>query len=244
MTRARFDFTGSVILVTGGANGIGAALARACVDAGATVVVADVDEQRAAALAAEAAGAGPGSCEHVALDVSRRDDVHRAVSGVLARHGRIDALVCAAVLQPLARVAQMRPEDWQRVIDVNLNGVVWCCQAVVPAMTEQQGGSIVVFASGTADTGKPLAAAYTSSKGAVRSFAKTLAREVAEARIRVNVFRPGAVDTPQFRAANPGGAKVPLDRPEDTVGPLMFLLSDAATMTGSLVAREMAYRGG
>lgn len=243
MTRARFDFGGSVVLVTGGANGIGAALVRSCVAAGATVVVADVDDEQARALAADAVTpGGPGFCEAVRLDVSRREEVQDAVAGVVERHGRIDGLVCAAVVQPLARIEELGAAEWQRVLDVNLNGVVWCSQAVLPPMERQGGGSIVLFASGTADTGKALAGAYTTSKGAVRSFAKTLAREVAHAHIRVNVFRPGAIDTPQFRAANPGGAKIPLDRAEDTTGPLMFLLSDAATMTGSLVAREMAYR--
>ncbi|MQA74420.1 MAG: SDR family NAD(P)-dependent oxidoreductase [Solirubrobacterales bacterium] len=241
MTRAAFDFSGSVILVTGGANGIGAALSVELRRRQATVVVADVDEEGARALAAE--GGGPGCCEAVRMDVSRRDEVQRTVADVVERHGRLDGLVCAAVVQPLARIDEISPEEWQRVIDVNLNGVVWCCQAVLPTMKRQAGGSIVLFASGTADTGKPLAGGYTASKGAVRSFAKTLAREVADARVRVNVFRPGAIDTPQFRTANPGGTTIPLDRPQDAVGPLMFLLSEAATMTGSLVAREMPFPG-
>jgi NAD(P)-dependent dehydrogenase (short-subunit alcohol dehydrogenase family) len=113
---------------------------------------------------------------------------------------------------------------------------------VLPGMIERRSGSIVLFVSGTADMGKARSAPYTTSKGAVASFAKTLAREVAEHNVRVNTCRPGIVDTPQFRASNPGMDTSKLDRPEDAVGPVLFLLSDFATMTGSTVTREMPYR--
>jgi NAD(P)-dependent dehydrogenase (short-subunit alcohol dehydrogenase family) len=109
-------------------------------------------------------------------------------------------------------------------------------------MREQRSGSIVMFASGTADFGKAGSAPYTTSKGAVASFAKTLARELAPFRIKVNLCRPGIIDTPQFRAANPGMDTSKLDGPQEPVGALMFLLSDAAAMSGSMVTREMAWR--
>jgi 3-oxoacyl-[acyl-carrier protein] reductase len=237
--RAGFDFTGGVVIVTGGASGIGAALARAAAEAGATVVVADVDETAGQALAAECHG--PGRIEFVSLDVSREADVKAAFAAVRARHGRIDGLVCAAILQPIAPVQEITPGQWERVLGVNLNGVVWSAQAVLPAMTEQGSGSMVFFSSGTADLGNAGSAPYTTSKGAVAAFAKTLARELAPRRIRVNLCRPGIIDTPQFRNSNPGADYSRLDRPEDPVGGLMFLLSDAAQMTGSVVSREMPW---
>jgi 3-oxoacyl-[acyl-carrier protein] reductase len=239
--RAVFDFSDRVLLITGGANGIGAALARACAAAGATTVIADVDDDGARAVA-EAERSG--RIESLHLDVSRGEDVERAVGDLVARYGRIDGLVCAAVVQPLAGVLELDPERWRRTLAVNVDGVLWCCRAVLPAMIAQRAGSIVVFASGIADIGKAGAAGYTTSKGAVPALARTVAREVAGTGVRVNVFRPGRVDTPQFRAANPGLSGDGLDRPEDTVGPLMFLLSEQATMTGSTLAREMPYSRG
>jgi 2-hydroxycyclohexanecarboxyl-CoA dehydrogenase len=136
----------------------------------------------------------------------------------------------------------MDPELFLRTQAVNLNGLVWCCRAVAPAMVAQGGGTIVAFASGTAVTGKAGSAAYTSSKGGVLGFVKTLALELRDDNVRVNILRPGVVDTPQFRNSNPrGGPPIPLDSPEDVVGPLLFLLSEQATMTGSTVAREMPF---
>jgi 2-hydroxycyclohexanecarboxyl-CoA dehydrogenase len=237
--RAEFDFSGRAVVVTGGANGIGAALARGCAAAGATTIVADTDDEAAAALVEEDAS---GRIEARHLDVSRRQDVERAVAEIVALHGAIDGLVCAAVIQPLASVLELDPAQWRRTLEVNVDGVLWCCRAVLPSMLARGAGSIVVFSSGIADIGKPGAAGYTTSKGAVPALARTLAREVAGTGVRINAFRPGRIDTPQFRAANPGLDGHTLDRPEDTVGPLLFLLSDQATMTGSTLTREMPYR--
>lgn len=237
---ATFDFAGGVLIITGGANGIGAALARAAADAGATVVVADVADETGAELSAEAHA--PGRIEFEHLDVSDEAQVTAVIERVRARHGRIDGLVCAAIVQPIGDVVGIEPGIWERVLAVNLMGAIWSARAVIPAMREQRSGSIVMFASGTADFGKAGSAPYTTSKGAVASFAKTLARELAPFRIKVNLCRPGIIDTPQFRAANPGMDTSKLDGPQEPVGALMFLLSDAAAMSGSMVTREMAWR--
>ncbi|CAM5313391.1 SDR family oxidoreductase OS=Streptomyces alboniger OX=132473 GN=CP975_04345 PE=3 SV=1 [Streptomyces alboniger] len=135
-----------------------------------------------------------------------------------------------------------------RTLSVNLDGVLWSCQAVLPHMRERRSGAILVFASGLAHMGRAEASAYAASKGALIPFAKSLAAEVADDRIRVNTVLPGVIDTPQFRAANPtGGEREHWERttgigiPEDVVGPLLFLLSDAATMTGSTLTRDRAF---
>src|SRR5690606_7293144 len=131
-----------------------------------------------------------------------------------------------------------------RVIDVNLNAVVWCTQAFVPAMVERGRGSVVIFTSGLAVNGYPAASAYSSTKGALQAFARSLAKEIAPSRVRVNLLSPGVIDTPQFRAANPGGdlshwqETTGVGVPEDVVGSLLFLLSDAANLTGSMLTRE------
>jgi 2-hydroxycyclohexanecarboxyl-CoA dehydrogenase len=239
--RARFEADGDVIVVTGGANGIGRALAVAVAEAGARVVVCDVD---AAAMATLAATPGVSTMH---LDVSDRDAVIAALSEVESRYGGIDGLVCAAAIQPRTRVHEMRAEDWQRVMRINLDGVVWCYQAAAPGMIRRRRGSIVAFTSGLAHQGWPEASAYAASKAALIAFVKSAAKEIARHRVRFNLIAPGVIDTPQYRAANAGAddarwrASVGVGQPGDAVGPLLFLLSDAATMTASVVSRDFAY---
>ncbi|MET9272485.1 SDR family NAD(P)-dependent oxidoreductase [Kribbella sp. NPDC003557] len=232
--RVRFDATGEVVVITGGAQGIGAALAAAVNAAGGTAVVFDVT-------------APADGVEHVRVDVSDRSAVETAVASVLERYGRIDGLVAGAAVQPRSPVLEMDPASWSRTLQVNLDGVVWACQAVVPHMVARRSGSVVVFTSGMASTGYAGAAAYAASKAALVAFAKTLAVEVAGDRVRVNVVAPGVIDTEQFRGANAGADRehwqdtIGIGDPEDVVGPLLFLLSDAAAMTGSVLTRERAF---
>jgi 3-oxoacyl-[acyl-carrier protein] reductase len=234
-----FDSTGEVLIVTGGASGIGAALARSFAEAGGTAVIFDVTEPQH--------GKTGHGVEWQQVDVSDRDAVLAAVSAVVERHGRIDGLVAGAAIQPRSDVAEMDPAEWRRVLSVNLDGVVWASQAVLPHMIKQRSGSILVFASGLAHMGRAQASAYAASKGALISFAKSLAAEVADDRVRVNTVFPGVIDTPQFQAANPGTERehwsktTGIGTPEDVTGPLLFLLSDAATMTGSTLTRDRVY---
>jgi NAD(P)-dependent dehydrogenase (short-subunit alcohol dehydrogenase family) len=232
--KVSFDATGEVVVITGGAQGIGAALAQAVTACGGTAVVFDVVKP------------GPG-VEYVEVDVADRRAVEVAVSAVVQRYGRIDGLVAGAAVQRRAPVLDLDPAEWTRTLQVNLDGVVWACQAVVPHMVSRRSGSVVVFTSGLAATGYAGAAAYTSSKAALIAFAKSLAAEVAEHRVRVNVLAPGVIDTEQFRGANADADRehwqdtIGIGDPEDVVGPLLYLLSDAAAMTGSVLTRERAF---
>src|SRR5258708_38560717 len=133
--RARFDAKGDVIVVAGGANGIGRALARAAAQAGARVVVCDGD---AAAMASSVAGISTRR-----LDVSDRAAVFDVLGGVEREFGKIDGLVCAAAIQPRLPVHEMEPATWDRVLRINLDGVVWCYQAVVAGMIARRSGSII-----------------------------------------------------------------------------------------------------
>ncbi|MFG1623472.1 SDR family NAD(P)-dependent oxidoreductase [Kribbella sp. NPDC049227] len=233
--KVRFDATGEVVVITGGAQGIGAALAAAVNACGGTAVVFDVVKPADAAV------------EYVEVDVADRSAVESAVASVLTRHGRIDGLVAGAAVQPRSQVLDTDPAEWVRALQVNLDGVVWVCQAVVPHLVARRSGSVVVFTSGMAASGYPGASAYASSKAALVAFAKSLAAEVAEHRVRVNVVSPGVIDTEQFRGANAGADRdhwhdtIGIGDPEDVVGPLLFLLSDAAAMTGSVLTRERAF---
>ncbi|GAA1702693.1 glucose 1-dehydrogenase [Kribbella yunnanensis] len=233
--KVTFDATGVVVVITGGAQGIGAALASAITSYGGTAVVFDVVKPSDPAVS------------FVEVDVADRAAVDSAVAGVVAKYGRIDGLVAGAAVQPRSAVLDLDPAEWSRTLQVNLDGVVWACQAVVPHMVAQRSGSVVVFTSGMALTGYPGAAAYATSKAGLVAFAKSLAAEVAADRVRVNVVAPGVIDTEQFRNANHGVDRehwretIGIGDPEDVVGPLLFLLSDAATMTGSTLTRERAF---
>jgi 2-hydroxycyclohexanecarboxyl-CoA dehydrogenase len=241
--RALFQADGDVIVITGGANGIGRALARAAAAAGARVVICDIDQ-----AAMEAAKAESALISSVRLDVGDRSAVLACFADIAREFGRIDGLVCAAAIQPRIPVQDMAEEDWRRVVSVNLDGVVWCYQAVLPGMIARRRGTIIAFTSGLAHQGWPEASAYAATKAALIAFVKSAAKEVAQHRVRFNLIAPGVIDTPQYRAANAGAddarwrASVGVGVPEDVVGPLLFLLSDAASMTASVLSRDLAYR--
>jgi 2-hydroxycyclohexanecarboxyl-CoA dehydrogenase len=240
--KARFEADGDVIVVTGGANGIGRALAVAAASAGAKVVICDVDK-----AAMDSARAEHPSISCLPLDVSDRAAVLETFARIEREHGRIDGLVCAAAIQPRHLVDETPPEDWRRVMAINLDGVVWCYQAVIRGMIARRRGSIVAFSSGLAHQGWPEASAYAATKGALIAFMKSAAKEVAKYRVKVNLIAPGVIDTPQYRAANQGADhdrwknSIGVGTPQDVVGPLLFLLSDAASMTASVISRDLAY---
>jgi 2-hydroxycyclohexanecarboxyl-CoA dehydrogenase len=238
--RARFEAEGDVIVVTGGASGIGRALACAAAAAGARVVVCDVDEAAMASMSIP----GISTCR---LDVSDRTAVLATFAHIEREFGKVDGLVCAAAIQPRTVVHRMDPAEWERVLRINLDGVVWCYQAVIGGMIARRAGSIVAFTSGLAQQGWPEASAYAASKAALIAFVKSAAKEVAPHRVRFNLIAPGVIDTPQYRQANAGAddarwrASVGLGEPQDAVGPLLFLLSDQATMTASIISRDFAF---
>lgn len=236
--KVQFDATGQVLLLAGGTTGIGRALAETYSQAGGTVHVFGRSAERDIA---------DGVIGH-RVDVADRDKVFEAVSEILEEEGRIDALVAAAAMQPRAAVIDMAPEEWSRTIDVNLSGVMWVTQAVLPSMIGAKRGNIIAFSSGLANMGHADASAYAATKAALIPWIKSLAAEVVEHRIKANIIFPGVIDTPQFRQANPEGGELEhwkdslgVGSPADVVGPLMFLLSNAASMTGSVLTRDRAF---
>jgi NAD(P)-dependent dehydrogenase (short-subunit alcohol dehydrogenase family) len=217
---------GKVAIVTGGAQGIGAAIVTGLDEAGATVVVADLNPPEGG----------------IRADVASEEDVARMVAETLDRHGRIDALVNNAGLYASL---EMRPfteiplEEWNRVMEVNVASMFLTCRAVVPVMREQGGGKIVNISSGTPFRGVPFLLHYVTSKGAIVAFTRALAKELGKDSIHVNCVAPGftmsdgvkahpeVVD--QLRDVSVAARTIQRDQvPEDVVGAVVFLCTPAA----------------
>jgi 3-oxoacyl-[acyl-carrier protein] reductase len=190
----RLDFDGRTAIVTGGAAGIGLAVAQRLHAGGARVALWDRD---AAALATAAATLR--SAHAVALDVADADAVDAAARDTAAALGGVDILVCSAgITGPNASVEAYPVAEWRRVFDVNVHGLFYCNRAVVPLMRKGDYGRIVNIASVAGKEGNPNASAYSASKAAVIGLTKSLGKELATTGIRVNCVTPAAVRTAIF----------------------------------------------
>ena len=183
-------FAGRTAIVTGGVSGIGAGIARRLAAEGAATSLWDIDET---GLAGSAAG------HTVTLDVSDPDAVRRAAETTAAALGKIDILVTSAGVTGSNHPTWDYPiAAWDRVIDINLKGVFYCCHTVVPLMQNNGYGRIVNIASIAGKEGNPNASAYSASKAGVIGLTKSLGKELAGSEIRVNCVTPAAVKTPLF----------------------------------------------
>ncbi len=189
------DFGNRTAVVTGGAAGIGLAVAQRLAASGATVALWDRD----AAALATARGQLGGATITQALDVADADAVERAAAAAAQTLGRIDVLVCSAgITGPNTTTWEYPVDAWRQVIDVNLNGLFYCNRAVVPFMLKSDYGRIVNIASVAGKEGNPNAPAYSASKAGVIGLTKSLGKELAKTGIRVNCVTPAAVRTAIF----------------------------------------------
>ncbi|MEU9155353.1 glucose 1-dehydrogenase [Streptomyces sp. NPDC048417] len=232
----RFD--GRVVLVTGGARGMGAAEARRFAAEGARVAVADVLDEEGAALAAELGDRG---C-YIHLDVRRQEEWNHAVEQVVDRFGKLDALVNNAGVMLLGRVEDMSPADFMSMVETNQLGVFLGMQAVIPALRAVGGGTIVNISSTAGLAGDMYLAAYCASKFAVIGMSRVAAMELGPENIRVNTVCPGIVDTGMTQDLHAEAmAKLARQLPrrrfgttEEVASAVLFLTGDESSyMTGT-----------
>lgn len=237
MTNNLFDLTGEVAIVTGGAKGIGKGIAKGLAEYGAKVVIFDIDAESANETVEEIKKMG-GYAVFKKVDVTKTDEVNKAVSEVLDEFGKIDILVNNAGTVVRKSVLDTTDQDWDKVINLNLKGAFLCARAVGPSMIKRRKGKIINIGSVSSFLGHPDHAAYGASKGGIRILTKVLAVEWGKYGINVNGIAPGYVKTPMTedylrvkRNYESIVSKIPLNRvavPEDLIGPVVFLASKAS----------------
>ncbi|WP_109778789.1 glucose 1-dehydrogenase [Streptomyces sp. CG 926] len=244
-TVAVVDLSGKVVVITGGARGLGAAAAQAVVDGGGRVLITDVLEAEGAETAAKLGGAA----RFVRHDVTSEADWQTALEYAVAEFGRIDGLVNNAGISAGQFLEHESVEHFRRVVEINLVGVFIGIKTAIPLLRANGGGSIVNISSAAGLTGLALTAGYGASKWGVRGLSKIGAVELAEAGIRVNSVHPGMTLTPMtapigIQAGEGNYPGAPLGRvgvPEEIAAAVAFLLSDAA---GYMTGAELAVDGG
>lgn len=254
MYMQKLNLTGRVAVITGAGQGIGAACAAALGEAGATVIVADMNAAAAEATAAELASNGV-TAEAAALDVTDSEAVEQTAAALTEKHGRIHILVNNAGVA----VSDVRAEDtsdahWRHHMRVNVDGVFWCCRAFGKRMLEAGGGAIVNIGSMSGFiVNKPQPQSfYNASKAAVHQLTKSLATEWAARGVRVNAVAPTYIETPltEFGMQDANMYPTWLDmtpmarvgQPDEIASIVHFLASDAASlMTGAIVVADGGY---
>ena len=239
-TMNRIDLSGRVAVVTGGAQGIGRAVAERLLASGAAVSLWDRDVDLLAATAAELAGRG--TVHQAGVDVTSADAVAGATTAAAAALGGIDILVAnAGITGPNVTLWDYPVEAWRQVLEVNLTGVFLCCRAVVPLMVRQNYGRIVNVASIAGKEGNPNASAYSASKAGVIALTKSLGKELAGYDIAVNCITPAAAKTAILEQCTPAHidymlSKIPRGR--------FLLVEEVASMVAWLVSKENAFTTG
>jgi 2-dehydro-3-deoxy-L-rhamnonate dehydrogenase (NAD+) len=234
----QLDLNGRNAVVTGGASGLGFAIAERLALSGAKVVIWDIDDEAARAAAKKLGGLA------IAADVGDLASVTQAVGKTLGVVSAIDVLVNnAGITGPNVKLWEYPAQDWRQVFAVNVEGTFHCCRAVVPHMRERNYGRIVNIASVAGKEGNPNASAYSASKAAVIALTKSLGKELADTAIRVNCVTPAAVRTPLFAQMTQAHidymlSKIPLARfgePQEIAALVTWLASEECSFSTGAV---------
>ena len=233
----------ATVLITGAGSGIGAALARYCARAGASVIAID---RRHDNLLRNLDPALRCKVDLRQVDVANESAVAGLLDDVGNKYPRLDAAVLAAAIQVRTNVDDMTASQWREVIDTNLNSVFYCLHGIIPRMKMQRSGAIVAFTSGLALTGWPGASAYAASKAALIGMMKSAAQELKDYNVRANVLSPGVRATPIFMDVSTEAERehyrgsIGIGEPEGVVPTLLYLISDAsANLTGAVVEHRI-----
>jgi 3alpha(or 20beta)-hydroxysteroid dehydrogenase len=221
---------GKVVLISGGAQGMGAAHAKMLIGEGAKVVIGDILDEKGEALAAELGD----SVRYVHLDVTRAEQWEAAVNTAVDAFGKLNVLVNNAGIVALGKIGQFDMAKWQKVIDVNLTGTFLGMQAVVEQMKTAGGGSIINVSSIEGLRGAVMVHPYVASKWAVRGLAKSAAIELGKFNIRINSLHPGFIRTPMTKHFPDDMVTSPLGRPgksEEVSTFVVFLASDESSFS-------------
>jgi 2-deoxy-D-gluconate 3-dehydrogenase len=245
-----FDLSGEVAVVTGGNGGIGRGIALGLADAGAAVAILARDEGKNRAVVDELASAGVPAIA-IPLDVTRRDDLRPAMEQVERKLGPISILVNNAGIALVGSVLNFSAEDWDRVIETNLNSCFFLSQIAAGSMVARKHGKIINIASEYSRFGGHGLVAYAAAKGALVQTTKTMAIELASHNIQVNAILPGWIETDMTMVVQSGPmfqeiiARTPAGRfgkPEEMAGAAVFLASHASDfVTGSIVYVDGGY---
>lgn len=239
---AKMDFNGRVALVTGGASGIGFAIAKQLAELGATIAIADINID-AARVAVDKLSIA--SVLAIQVDVQKRAEVVEMVDSVVDQYGKLDILIHSAGVGIEKGFLDTTEEEWRRLIDIDLSGTFYCAQAAARKMVENSYGRIVLLSSTAGLRGGTGRAAYGAAKGGVIALTKVMAVELAQYGITANALAPGAIETELVARMHSDEtrrvyqARIPLDRygtPEETAFTGVFLVSDqAAYVTGQIL---------
>jgi 3-oxoacyl-[acyl-carrier protein] reductase len=238
------SLSNQVILITGASRGIGRATAIMAAKAGATVIVNYRRTQAEAEKVVREIEQSGGAALAVRADVSVQSEVDAMIAKIMARFNHIDVLVNNAGIWTYGEIDGMSAETWRETMAANLDSIFYCCHAVVPHMKAQRRGRIINLSSTAGQRGEALHSHYAATKGAVISFTKSLAPELAPYNILVNCVAPGWVETEMSHdALMEEGEKItgliPLRRagtPEEIAGPILFLASELANfITGEIL---------
>ncbi|MAI98042.1 MAG: 3-oxoacyl-ACP reductase [Nisaea sp.] len=234
----KYDFAGQAAVITGGAKGIGLAIAQRLIADGASVSLWDLDSERLV----EAAESLTGKVHTQTLDITDSDAVDAAAAAVEREFGHIDILVnSAGITGPNKTIWQYDAADWRQVIDINLTGTFLTCRAIAPYMRARDYGRVVNIASIAGKEGNPNAAAYSASKAGVIGLTKSLGKELADTKVTANCITPAAVKTEIFdqmtdEHINYMLSKIPLNR--------FGLVTEVANLVAWLASADCSFSTG